>query len=61
MRAWFAAMPRPQKLLPQKRPQGSHAGREGPSEHVGLGRPATAIGTIDRYYLSRHCAVCAPQ
>ena len=59
LRAWFAAMPRPQKLLPQKRPQGANALREGPAaQHLGPGRAAAGIvGTIDRYYLSRHCAV----
>ena len=60
LRAWFAAMPRPQKLLPQKRPQGPNAPREGPAaQHLGPGRAAASsiLGTIDRYYLSRHCAV----
>ena len=58
LRAWFAAMPRPQKLLPQKRPQGVNAGREAPpGQHLGPSRPPTVVGTIDRYYLSRHCAV----
>lgn len=44
VRAWFAGMPRPGLLLPHKRPA----------------RDASATGgsTIDRYYLSRHCAVC---
>lgn len=61
LRAWFAAMPRPQKLLPQKRPQGANAlMQQGPgAQHLGPGRAAAGIvGTIDRYYLSRHCAVC---
>ena len=58
LRAWFAAMPRPLKLLPQKRPQGANALREGPAmQHLGPGRAAGIVGTIDRYYLSRHCAV----
>ncbi len=60
LRAWFAAMPRPQKLLPQKRPQGANAVmQQGPAaQHLGPGRAAAGIvGTIDRYYLSRHCAV----
>ena len=46
MRAWFATMPRPQRLLPQKRPAAA----------LGLGGRSSA-GTIDAYYLSRHCAV----
>ncbi|DBA81937.1 hypothetical protein WJX77_000726 [Trebouxia sp. C0004] len=61
LRAWFAAMPRPQKLLPQKRPQGANTLlQQGPAaQHLGPGRAAAGIvGTIDRYYLSRHCAVC---
>ena len=48
MRAWFAAMPRPQRLLPQKRPAAA----------LSLGGRSSA-GTIDAYYLSRHCAVGA--
>lgn len=55
-RSWFVAMARPQKLLPQKRPPAAlpiaiEAGKAGPS-----------VGTIDQYYLSRHCAVgpCYP-
>ena len=48
MRAWFATMPRPQRLLPQKRPAAA----------LGLGGRSSA-GTIDAYYLSRHCAVGA--
>ena len=62
LRAWFAAMPRPQKLLPQKRPQGANALVQGPAaQHLGPGRAVAGIvGTIDRYYLSRHCAVRDP-
>lgn len=46
--SWFGTMPRPQRMLPQKR-----------SGHLLL-RTSTkmkARGTIDAYYLSRHCAV----
>jgi DNA polymerase zeta len=49
MRAWFATMPRPQRLLPQKRPAAA----------LGLGSGRFSAGTIDAYYLSRHCAVSA--
>ena len=59
LRAWFAAMPRPQKLLPQKRPQEVNALREAAGPHPGgpSRPPAGLSATIDRYYLSRHCAV----
>jgi DNA polymerase zeta len=50
LRAWFAALPRPQRLLPQKRAATLAAG-------AGPGARGAAAGTIDRYYLSRHCAV----
>jgi DNA polymerase zeta len=83
VRAWFAAMPRPQRTLPQKRPQeslpllpdnsGSHAnnnsgggGGAGQSNrkamvttsHHHFGGIGAGALTIDRFYLSRHCAVC---
>lgn len=51
-RGWFAAMSRPQRLLPQKRPPAA-------LPLVDPGRPGANAGTIDQYYLSRHCAVCA--
>lgn len=62
IRAWFTALPRPQRLLPQKRlPRGaSGADAVGVAGVVGTGRATLAGsvgGTIDRYYLSRHCAV----
>lgn len=47
--AWYAGLPRPQRLLPQKRPAAA----------LGLGGSKKA-GTIDAYYLSRHCAVRGP-
>lgn len=51
VRGWYTALPRPQRLLPQKRPAAA----------LGLGAGAggrgSAAGTIDAYYLSRHCAV----
>lgn len=50
LRAWFAALPRPQRLLPQKRAATLAAG-------AAAGSRAPAAGTIERYYLSRHCAV----
>jgi len=50
--AWFAALPRPQRLLPQKRPAAA-VGLG--AERAGGGAPGAA--TIDSYYLSRHCAV----
>ena len=62
IRAWFAALPRPQRLLPQKRPpRGEQSGDGAFAAGARLGgrRPATGglASTIDRYYLSRHCAV----
>lgn len=71
-------MPRPTRLLPQKRPAGalavapqSAAAAAGPAHHyAGQGHIPVAAAltvngtlaggssTIDRYYLSRHCAVC---
>jgi len=46
VRSWFAEMPRPQRPVVQKRslPATTSEGRSGV--------------TIDRFYLSRHCAVC---
>ncbi|KAK9800905.1 hypothetical protein WJX73_009136 [Symbiochloris irregularis] len=63
IRAWFAALPRPQRLLPQKRPARGEPGNAGPAGAAGggmgrLGGRGAAASTIDRYYLSRHCAVC---
>lgn len=61
LRAWFAAMPRPHKLLPQKRPQEINVPRETAGAQPGPARPAAGLSaTIDRYYLSRHCAVSQP-
>jgi hypothetical protein len=55
--AWFASMPRPERLLPQKRPATALqvAGVAGASGGVAGMRGLAK--TIDRYYLSRHCAV----
>lgn len=50
MRSWYATMPRPQRLLPRKRPAAA----------LGLDGGRSAAGTIDAYYLSRHCAVRFP-
>ncbi|KAK9829480.1 hypothetical protein WJX72_006119 [[Myrmecia] bisecta] len=50
LRQWFAALPRPSKLLPQKRPAAALP--------LAAGGRTTGAGTIDQYYLSRHCAVC---
>ncbi len=47
VRGWYTALPRPQRLLPQKRPAAA----------LGLAARGSAAGTIDAYYLSRHCAV----
>ena len=49
-RAWFVGMTKPQRLLPQKRPPTA-------LPLVDAARPGNSIGTIDQYYLSRHCAV----
>lgn len=70
--AWFAQLPRPQRTLPQKRPAaalpllaaanaaaaagGGYAQQAPPGVRRGGG--ASARATIDRFYLSRHCAVC---
>lgn len=54
VRSWFAEMPRPQRTLPQKRPLAAlPLGGEGGKAQRGLGGV-----TIDRFYQSRHCAVC---
>ena len=52
-RSWFVGMTKPQRLLPQKRPPAA-------LPLTDMGKPGAGIGTIDQYYLSRHCAVsCA--
>ena len=51
-RAWFTAMSRPHRLLPQKRPPAA-------LPIADPGQPGSSLGTIDQYYLSRHCAVRA--
>jgi DNA polymerase zeta len=56
VRAWFAAMPRPHRMLPQKRPAASLP-LLGGGGGGGGGRGGGAA-TIDTFYLSRHCAVC---
>ena len=68
VKSWFAEMPRPQRTLPQKRPQESlpiqnnNINGEGGlmhhhHHHHTSGRGAGAL-TIERFYLSRHCSVC---
>ncbi len=68
VRAWFAAMPRSTRMLPQKRPATLAMG-VGLAAGVGAvaaadgGRPMhhgahSAQGVIADYYLSRHCLVC---
>ncbi len=47
--AWFAEMPRPLLQLPQKRAAAALG--------AATSGVARAAGTIDQYYLSRHCAV----
>ena len=49
-RSWFVGMTKPQRLLPQKRPPTA-------LPLTDLAKPGGGIGTIDQYYLSRHCAV----
>lgn len=56
VRAWFAVLPRPQRLLPQKRPAASVGLGGERGGHAG-GPGAATAATIDSYYLSRHCAV----
>lgn len=65
MRAWYADMPRSTRMLPQKRPAAALAGplalmAGGPHGHglAGGGGHGLGGGTIDRFYLSRHCVVC---
>lgn len=63
VQAWFAAMPRPTRMAPQKRPAGSLAlPQQAPGAGMPFGQQRGAYGaattTIDQYYLSRHCAVC---
>ncbi len=55
----FATMPRPQRLLPQKRPAAALPLPAVPGLGAQTSR-STGASTIDRYYLSRHCAVCTP-
>ena len=55
LHAWFAVLPRPQRLLPQKRP----AAAVGLAAQQLGGPGAATAATIDSYYLSRHCAVRA--
>ena len=50
VRAWFAELPRPHRMLPQKRPVAALP--------LGGGGGGGGGATIDRFYLSRHCAVC---
>ncbi len=64
VRAWFGAMPRPTRLLPHKRPAAALA-LPAPARNQQQQQPQQlqlqaggAAGTIDHYYLSRHCAVC---
>lgn len=52
-RAWFVGMTKPQRLLPQKRPPAA-------LPLMDASRPGANVGTIDQYYLSRHCAVSNP-
>ena len=49
-RSWFVGMTKPQRLLPQKRPPTA-------LPLTDMAKPGGGIGTIDQYYLSRHCAV----
>lgn len=56
LRGWFAAMPRPSRLLPQKRPAAALPAAAGGGGGFGGARGGGG-GTIDQYYLSRHCAV----
>ncbi|GLC55953.1 hypothetical protein PLESTB_001048500, partial [Pleodorina starrii] len=70
VRSWFADMPRPQRMLPQKRPAAALPLVMGPAGGRGTGAGGwlsgggggggafAGGGTIDRFYLSRHCAVC---
>lgn len=54
-------MPRPQRLLPHKRPAHALALMNGAGASTsggGEGQHQGGAGTIDRFYLSRHCAVC---
>ena len=62
LRAWFAAMPRPSKQLPQKRPLSTLpvpavAPANASTGLGGLKPRAAAASTIDSFYLSKHCAV----
>ena len=50
LRAWYASLVKPQKLLPHKRPLHSLPLTHGIEDAAGK--------TIDLYYLSKHCAVC---
>ena len=66
VQAWFAGMPRPARMLPHKRPAASLAIPQVPEERAGPGvagqaggaREWVQQGTIDAYYLSRHCVAC---
>ena len=54
LRRRWAGLPKPQRLLPQKRQQ--RAQEPGIGSSRGQGGRGLAF-TIDRFYLSRHCAV----
>jgi DNA polymerase zeta len=59
VKAWFAEMPRPARMLPQKR-SAATLGLENSAGQGGRNAQSRRGGatTIDRFYLSRHCAVC---
>ena len=67
VRQWFSVMPRPGRTLPQKRPMDALPLERRNNEDrfsllgsydIGDAEPNRNAGTIDLFYLSKHCAVC---
>ena len=53
--SWFNEMPKPTRLLPQKRPLASLPMAESAAS---VSAAHLNMTTIDQFYMSRHCIVC---